>query len=99
MALENAGLGVVEAEDVQAALDIFRQRGDIDAVISDVAMPGTLDGIDLARVLRSARPDMPILLTTGSGEVRDLPPFVTVLAKPYRTVDLPAYLSAALPVA
>lgn len=37
----------------------------LDALFTDVAMPGHFDGIDLADAARSLRPGLPVLLTTG----------------------------------
>jgi CheY-like chemotaxis protein len=56
-------------------------------VLTDILMPGGMSGIDLARALRTRRPDLPVLLTTGyaegaSGEGVD------ILRKPYRIETL-----------
>jgi CheY-like chemotaxis protein len=39
-----------------------------DVVLSDVVMPGTLNGIGLAQRLRESRPDLPVVLMTGYAE-------------------------------
>lgn len=66
----------------------------VDAVFSDIIMPGGLNGIQLASELRKRRPELPILLTTGySGhgveDVQDFP----VLRKPYDRDELGAALA------
>jgi|GEM_PF-4544329 CheY-like chemotaxis protein/two-component sensor histidine kinase len=68
-ALLRAGFLVVEAEDGGAALGALDGVGGnaddaVDAVVSDVAMPG-LDGWELAGQLRERYPDLPIVLTSG----------------------------------
>ena len=94
IALEDAGYEVIEASNGAAALATFRVRDDIVAVISDVKMPGPLDGVDLASAIRALRPDMPILLTTGSGAMPAPPDGVPVIEKPYRSCALAAQIDA-----
>jgi CheY-like chemotaxis protein len=50
-ALEAEGFEVIEAPSADYAVTLLRSRGDIDAVFTDVAMPGTLNGFDLARLV------------------------------------------------
>jgi len=51
--------------DPRVALEAFRgNRGQFDAVISDIVMPN-LSGIDIVREFRTIRPDIPIALTSG----------------------------------
>lgn len=67
--LERAGHEVVLALDAQEALELF--DGDIEAVISDIHMPG-MDGVELARLLRLRRPGVPIVFATGSSPEEQL---------------------------
>jgi PAS domain S-box-containing protein len=54
------------------ALERFHQSPDAyDMLITDLTMPG-MTGIDLTRQIRAVRPDLPVVMTTGYGEV--LPP-------------------------
>jgi two-component system, response regulator PdtaR len=46
------GLNPVEADTADAAIAILEARGDIRLVFTDVQMPGTMDGIQLARYVR-----------------------------------------------
>ena len=95
IALEDAGFSVLEAHDAQDALDQFGVRGDIAAMISDIAMPGAIDGVALAHRVRAMRPDVKVVLTTGSPGVPAPPEGVAVIAKPYRTPCLVAEIGAA----
>jgi CheY-like chemotaxis protein len=54
--LEDAGYLVVEASDGTEAVDILTLRPDIKIVISDVRMPGPIDGVELCRRVRSGYP-------------------------------------------
>ncbi len=59
------GFRTLSAGDGQAAVDIFRQQPDeIDLVILDLTMP-IMDGEEAFRIIRSIRPAVPIILTSG----------------------------------
>jgi PAS domain S-box-containing protein len=63
--LEERGYTVLEAENGEAGLRLGRRcEEEIDALVTDLEMPG-LDGLDLARQLRIARPSLPVLLLSG----------------------------------
>jgi signal transduction histidine kinase/ActR/RegA family two-component response regulator len=88
---------VRSAEQALAAL----QRRDVrfDVVLSDVVMPGTMDGLALARVLRARSPPMPVVLISGFSSalagVDDIP----VLRKPCSPQTLAEALTSALTAA
>lgn len=57
----------------------------IDLVFSDIVMPGSMSGLDLARRLRELRPGLPIILTTGYSSALQsaTPEGFALLTKPY----------------
>ncbi|MGO6812194.1 hypothetical protein ACCS61_32365 [Rhizobium ruizarguesonis] len=55
-ALEDAGFAVLEAGSVLEAIGILGLRTDVDAIFTDVDMPGGLNGVDLAKMLASVNP-------------------------------------------
>ena len=55
---------VVEAADGEEALTFFEGGGDVDVAIVDLMMPG-INGLDLARRLRRACPDVRVVLTSA----------------------------------
>jgi CheY-like chemotaxis protein len=61
---------VIEASNGDEALDVLHARGDVKLVFSDVLMPGSLDGAQLAGIIRTQYPGIKVVLT--SGHVRDL---------------------------
>ena len=64
--LRDQGYEILEARDGNEALRICAQKGgSIDLVLSDVIMPGGMNGLDLARQLRTTRSDLPVLLSSG----------------------------------
>jgi CheY-like chemotaxis protein len=82
--LRECGYVVEEAEDAASALDRLAAGG-IDAVVSDVVMPGVLDGFGLAREARRRWPGVPVLLVSGYAttlnEARAAG--IPILAKPF----------------
>lgn len=82
------GHTVLEAVDGLEALTMLNQISEIGILVSDVIMPGGIDGPTLARSVRSLRPDVGILLVSGSEHCgSDLGNF-KLLAKPFTQSDL-----------
>jgi signal transduction histidine kinase len=82
-ALEESGFSVLCADHGEQALRILESGQRIDIVFSDIVMPGTLSGIELAQAVRSDYPHIAILLATGYTEHAVDIPGVRLLAKPY----------------
>ncbi len=75
---------VLEAATADEALTLLASGADVDLVFTDIRMPGRMDGLDLARWLRSHHPALPVLLTSGyAGTARDAKPTHPLLPKPY----------------
>jgi CheY-like chemotaxis protein len=86
--LEQLGYSVRWVSDADAALKEIDHDG-IDLVLSDIVMPGQMDGLGLAHAIRQLRPALPILLATGYSEAAqkarsDFP----ILHKPYQIHEL-----------
>ncbi|MGY3443779.1 MULTISPECIES: response regulator [unclassified Bradyrhizobium] len=82
--LRSAGFGVVEAATADDAMDYISSGERIDALITDIRMPGTLDGLDLARKLRVMQPMLLILVASGSTELEGAASRVgRFISKPY----------------
>jgi two-component system, response regulator PdtaR len=80
------GVAVVEAESGDQALELLQGGERVDLVLSDVEMPGSVNGMDLAKWIRINRPALPVVLTSGR-QVPDIED-VSFLAKPYRLGEL-----------
>ncbi|CAN5473786.1 hybrid sensor histidine kinase/response regulator [soil metagenome] len=63
--LRSAGLEVVRMDNADNALSALEAGRLPDVVLSDISMPGSIDGIGLADAVKSRWPTLPILLTTG----------------------------------
>ncbi|GEK95149.1 hypothetical protein GKA01_03460 [Gluconobacter kanchanaburiensis NBRC 103587] len=83
--LEEAGYEAFLAGDASEALALLERHPDIGTIFSDVNMPGDLDGVDLARIIHEKRPEVGLVLTSGTRlqDLGNLPGGVIFLAKPY----------------
>ncbi|MGV3590154.1 MAG: response regulator [Gammaproteobacteria bacterium] len=88
--LQSLGYRLSVASDGQVALALL-QRQRFDLLLTDVVMPGKLNGITLAHRARQLHPSLPVLFTSGySGSITALAEQDRgrMLAKPYRPVEL-----------
>ena len=80
--LEHLGYSVVEAENGPQALKLLEEQDDIRLMLSDVVMPGGIDGIELADKAHGLYPQLRIILATGfAPKVKEVA--WPVLRKPY----------------
>lgn len=92
------GCEVVRAESAAAALGVLQQGQAVDVVLSDVVMPGGMDGLALAREIRRLRPNLPVILTTGNAlaiEQQAQAGRFLLLPKPYGAAELGEMLEQA----
>jgi two-component system, response regulator PdtaR len=82
--LQDAGYSVVEASDGTEAVEILTLRPDVKIVISDVRMPGPIDGVELCRRVRSGYPGIKIVLSSGEANAADSAAHDGFFLKPYR---------------
>lgn len=99
--LRDAGFDVLEAGNADEAMAHFETEKDIDLLFSDVRMPGSMDGTELAERVKGKWPGTHVVLTSGYSsallETQAKTPG-PVLAKPYRPLSvLAAILSAVDP--
>lgn len=73
---------VLSAKDADEALQLFGSGAAVDIVLSDVVMPGSMDGQALARELRTRRPGLPVVLISGYSEALTAESSFIVLRKP-----------------
>lgn len=83
--IEKAGYNVVEACNADEAIALLEARDDVRVVVTDIEMPGSMDGIKLARAIRDRWPPVELVVTSGRHRVRadELPPRAKFLPKPY----------------
>ena len=73
--IADAGYDVVEAGNADQAIAILEARADIHIVFTDIQMPGSMDGLKLARFVRDRWPPIKLVVTSGRVAVAegDLP--------------------------
>lgn len=83
--LERAGFDVIEAANADHAIALLEINADVAVVVTDIQMPGSIDGLRLAAVVRDRWPPVAIIVTSGRvapGD-NDLPRGARFLPKPY----------------
>jgi CheY-like chemotaxis protein len=86
---EHLGYETIYRDSAEAALRLLEAGAKIDLVFSDIVMPGTIDGVGLAREIRSRYPNLPIALTTGYSDAEKAAPSnLRILRKPFDTEAL-----------
>jgi CheY-like chemotaxis protein len=96
--LEGAGFEVVKARIGDDALRIVASSQALDAIVTDYAMPG-ISGVDLLLQAFQLRPELPGLMVTGYpgiDDLRELPPRIGVLRKPFLRAELLAQVRTML---
>ena len=86
--LEELGYAAVEAGDGNAGLGVLQSNARIDLLITDVGLPGGINGRQLADAARTSRPDLKVLFITGYAEnavMRSgyLEPGMQIMIKPF----------------
>ena len=94
--LRTHGAQVHLAADAAQAMQLLAGPDAYDVVLSDVVMPGGMDGLALARQLRRERPTLPVVLISGYSHAADTATDLLVLRKPYAIDDLLRTLHEAL---
>src|SRR5215475_3074215 len=81
---ERAGFDTIEASNADEAIAVLQKR-EVDLIFTDVRMPGSMDGLRLARYVRDRWPPIKIMVTSGHHLIQngDLPDGGVFLSKPY----------------
>ena len=90
--LTELGYEVTETDSAEQALRLMREGLRPNLLVTDHLMPG-MSGVDLARIVRSQKPDTKILVVSGYAEAEGVAPDLPRLAKPFRSEDLAASLA------
>jgi PAS domain S-box-containing protein len=93
--LEGLGYLVLVASSGNAALALVQENRNIDALVTDYAMPG-MNGAELTQEARRLVADLPVLLITGYAEGLAEMQDLTVLHKPFKLEDLISSLAGLL---
>jgi CheY-like chemotaxis protein len=90
---EHLGYETLYGDSAEAALRLLAEGANVDLVFSDIVMPGTMDGVGLAREIQLLYPNLPVILTTGySDAAQAAPPNLRILRKPFDAGTLKSFL-------
>jgi len=97
-ALEDAGYAVIEAANADEALEILRGARAVRLLFTDVDMPGSMNGLELADLVHRRWPEIRLLVTSGHHLLADadVPDACRFVAKPYSQVTVIAEVAALL---
>jgi len=84
-ALEDHGFEVLEASNADGAIILLNAHPGIRLMFTDIDMPGSMDGLKLAAVVRDRWPPVKIIITSGHRAISDdtLPVVGRFFSKPY----------------
>ena len=95
--LDALGYSVVPALSGEEAIRLIDSQLEIDVILADYAMPA-MNGVELAKMIETARPALPVILVTGYGNRDVIAGFseTRVLQKPYTEDELILRIRSAL---
>jgi PAS domain S-box-containing protein len=99
--LDEMGYTTYRAQDGVSALEVLEQQGDIDLIVTDIVMPGGMNGVELAQRARQLLPKVKLIYCSGfpadAMTERKLPVLDgRLLNKPYQRAAFGAMVSAAM---
>ena len=88
--LEQAGFKVLEAGGADEALEALEAHPEVRGLFTDVNMPGSMDGLALARHVQEHNPNIVTLVVSGRGPPApgELPSNAAFMAKPYEAEEM-----------
>lgn len=88
--LSESGFDTFHAYGADDAVSMLGEHPEIEVMVTGAALPGSVDGLELARRVAQDRPDVRLVVTAAGPELAqsDVPPGARVLHKPYASGDL-----------
>ncbi|WAJ27863.1 response regulator [Antarcticirhabdus aurantiaca] len=88
--LEDAGFHVLEAESGDEGLREIERHPNLKAILTDIEMPGSVDGVALARITNERYPNAAVIVMSGRRRPGrgDLPSNARFFGKPYRHAEV-----------
>lgn len=96
-ALRDAGHSVLTAASADEAINALEHSEDIDLLFTDIDMPGSMDGLRLAAVVKNRWPPLSIVVASGKHRpvAGEMPLDSVFLPKPYLSTDMLTALDVA----
>jgi CheY-like chemotaxis protein len=94
--LGDSGFSVHEAKTADEALDYLDSGAAVDVLFTDINLPGSMNGAELAQQARLRRPELPIVYASGRYRASDIGPLVPralFMPKPYNENDVRTLLT------
>jgi CheY-like chemotaxis protein len=93
--IESIGYKVHSEDNAVSGMDFLENHPEVEILLTDVAMPGAYNGLQLANRAIKAKPDLRVVITTGYAEkfdqeLLDMGDHASVLLKPFTKDDLAA---------
>lgn len=81
---KDEGFNTIEASNAAEALRFLESRGDIRVMFTDIRMPGTMDGLALAHLVRDRWPPIAVVICSGNSPppTDQMPENVVFISKP-----------------
>jgi CheY-like chemotaxis protein len=94
--LRESGFHTFHAYDASDAAVVLAEHPEIEVVVTDAELPGEMTGLDLCRRVSAERPNVQLVVTAASSELResDVPSGARVLRKPYASGELRTLVAA-----
>ena len=93
--LRGGDLEVVEVANADAALHYLKTKDSVDLVFTDVNMPGSMDGLELAHAVNENFPEIKVVVTSGNPPASPTAPN-PFIPKPYVVYDVLDKIKASL---
>ncbi len=92
--LSGAGFDILDAANADEAIQMLERNSDIRLLLTDIDMPGSMNGLKLAAAVRERWPPVMIIATSGHFKIKagDLPEDARFIPKPYQ----PAHIISAI---
>lgn len=84
-----------EAANADDAIAVLAAHPEIEILFTDIDMPGSMDGLRLAAVAKSRKPELQIIVVSGHHVPEDLPDNAEFFPKPYSHSDITAAIKRA----
>jgi DNA-binding NtrC family response regulator len=86
------GFRVLEAQDADKARDLLQSEA-IDLLFTDIQLPGGMDGLALAKLVHATRPEIKVIIASGSVQMEGSPKMADAFfSKPYDFVRIVAVI-------
>jgi CheY-like chemotaxis protein len=94
--VEDAGYTSIEAVDADEAVAILESRSDIALLLTDIQMPGSMDGLTLAHLVHARWPPIRIILVSGQLKLTtiDIPAHSRFFGKPLEAGEMIAQMQS-----